>query len=58
MFKIGTVASLFSLQVQLRQEALWSLAARFGGLWMAALEQEAQGDGLILFRSLNKCLVG
>lgn len=58
MFKIGTVASLFSLQVQLRQEALWPWQPVSGGPWMAALEQEAQGDGLIPFRSLNKCLVG
>lgn len=43
---------------QLGQEALGPWHPVSGGPWTAALKQEVPGAGLIVFRSLNKCLVG
>lgn len=62
LFKISTVACLFaSTAVESSRglhRKLCGLGTPFQGAWTAALKQEALGDGLIVFRSLNKCLLG
>lgn len=62
LFKISTVASLFPSRAVVSSSSsdrkLCGLGTPFQGPWTAALKQEALDDGLILFRSLNKCLLG
>lgn len=62
LFKISTVASLFPSRAvessSSLERKLCGLGTPFQGPWTAALKQEALGDGLIVFRSLNKCLLG
>lgn len=57
LFKISTVACLFPSMTMERSS---SLDRKLCGLGtpLTALKQEALGDGLIIFRSLNKCLLG
>lgn len=62
LFKISTVASLFPSRAVESSSSLdrklCGLGTPFQGPWTAALKQEALDDGLIVFRSLNKCLLG
>lgn len=62
LFKISTVACLFLFTTVESSSSLdrklCGLGTPFQGPWTAALKQEALGDGLIVFRSLNKCLLG
>lgn len=62
LFKISTVACLFPSTAVERSRSLdrklCGLGTPFQGPWTTALKQEALGDGLIVFRSLNKCLLG
>lgn len=62
LFKISTVACLFPSMAVERSSSLdrklCGLGTPLQRPWTAALEQEALRDGLIVFRSLNKCLLG